>query len=385
MKNKELVLNLASVTVYYIALWFITSILARYSRDIGIDIVGTSLIWSSVYVVSLFLRPLTGYLADRTSSNLSMTIGGVFIFISSLIFLSAGDFSHLLTGRLLQGLGNAFFVSPSAAAVVLAAGELAGMALGLRLMLISFGGIIAPPIAGYIVDTLGYSPVFISSAVLALVIVTINALMVKGTKRAGDVAVSRWGDAINKVVVGMMIISSLTGALLMAILGIVQAHYRDLGYEASIYGYFTMLFAFTGMISRYLAGRLSLRVRPMNIVIGGHLITLASIALLHMMYKAPESFFFASLFGFGLGLSLPPQQLITLSSVPDGAKNRAMSFYSMGTDAGMFIGPLALGYLVSLYGYVTAYIYLTIVPILAIILDILILWVLRCEKVLAKP
>ncbi len=384
MKNKELVLNLASVTVYYIALWFITSILARYSRDIGIDIVGTSLIWSSVYVVSLFLRPLTGYLADRTSSNLSMTIGGVFIFISSLIFLSAGDFSHLLTGRLLQGLGNAFFVSPSAAAVVLAAGELAGMALGLRLMLISFGGIIAPPIAGYIVDTLGYSPVFISSAVLALVIVTINALMVK-KREVGNVVISKWRDAINKVVVGMMIISSLTGALLMAILGIVQAHYRDLGYEASIYGYFTMLFAFTGMISRYLAGRLSLRVRPMNIVIGGHLITLASIALLHMMYKAPESFFFASLFGFGLGLSLPPQQLITLSSVPDGAKNRAMSFYSMGTDAGMFIGPLALGYLVSLYGYVTAYIYLTIVPILAIILDILILWVLRCEKVLAKP
>ncbi len=167
--NRSLIITMVSVIAYFIALWIIASVLARYSRDMGIGIAETSLIWSSISIVSLVLRPIAGHLADKTNSHYSMAIGGIFIAISSILYLITGDFSHLLLGRIIQGFGNAFFISPSVAAVALAAGDLSSVAIGIRSMLISLSGIIAPPLAGgLIVDNWGYPLVFLLASLFGV-------------------------------------------------------------------------------------------------------------------------------------------------------------------------------------------------------------------------
>ncbi len=364
--KRELVISMASVLAYFLALWLIASILARYSRDLGIGIAETSFIWSSISLVSFVLRPVAGHLADKTSSHYSMAIGGIFIALSSAFYLIAGDFSHLLLGRVIQGFGNAFFISPSVAAVAVAAGDLASVAIGMRSMLISLGGIVAPPLAGIIVDNQGYPPVFLLAFLLGLLIFSLNIPEAKHRRIDKEEVKVGWRDAVNRTVILMVLLSALSGVVFMTIGGLLQSQYRDLGYGAIIYGYFAMFSSISGIFSRYLAGRLSVKRDPMKIMVIGYLFMLLSTLGLEVMYIAPESFIVAVVYGFGMGLTIPPQQYITLESVPIPVKNRAIALYSMGGDIGCFAGPIIFGLIVSISGYATSYFYLSIVPLLAI-------------------
>ncbi len=367
MGNRRLTLNLASVALYFLSLWLIASVLARYARDLGIGITEISVIWSVVSLVTVVMRPLTGYLADRWSSNATMLIGSVFSLLSSIIFLNASDFTSLLLGRVVQGFGNSFFIAPSAVAVASSSSSV-GLALGLRSMLISLGGVIGPPVAGLLTDSLGYWAVFSLAAISSLTIALMNVNLKKGG--GGEVRKAGWRDALRSVVLISMSLAALGGAALMVILELVQVHYRDLGYGASIFGYFSMFFGAAGLLSRYLSGRMA-ESRPMTVISLGYGTMLLSLVALSTWYLPPLGYGIAALFGLGLGFTIPAQQYVTIRSVPEGARNRAMALYSMGADVGRFSGPIVMGFVASFSDYSTAYLLTSLFPLASVPLLIL--------------
>ncbi|MDK2373159.1 MAG: MFS transporter [Candidatus Korarchaeota archaeon] len=360
MGDRRLALNLLSVALYFLSLWLIASVLARYARDLGIGLTEISLVWSAVSLITLVMRPLTGYLADRSSSNLTMMVGSILSLLSSIIFLFSSDFASLLMGRVVQGFGNSFFIAPSAVAVASTSSRI-GLALGLRSMLISLGGVLGPPLAGLLADSLGYWAVFSLAAVSSLTIAAMNADLRRGEGN-GKVEQAGWRDAFRGTVLLSMSLAALGGAALMVILELVQVHYRDLGYGASIFGYFSMFFGAAGLISRYLSGRMA-ESRPMAAISLGYGIMLLSLVALSIWYLPPLSYGIAALFGLGLGFTVPAQQYVTIGSVPEGARNRAMALYSMGADVGRFSGPIVMGFIASLLDYSRAYLLTALFPL----------------------
>ncbi|OYT45952.1 MAG: hypothetical protein B6U85_08090 [Desulfurococcales archaeon ex4484_42] len=368
--SRDLLVGLISTGIYFFASQLIMSVLARYSRDLGIDVASTSFVWSLLSLVAFILRPLAGYMADRTNSYLAMSLGCLFMVIAAIMYLFSSSLNELITGRIVQGVAAAYFISPSIAAVATAAGIKAGMALGIRSMLISLTSIVVPPLAGALVDSIGYSPVFIMTALLAGFLVILNALEAKriGFKYVNRSFRSGWREALNKIVALVTITALFNGILFLTLTGILQAHYRDLGYEAKIYGYFMMFFGLSSIVSRYIAGKLSSQKNPALIATIGHIITTASIYMLKHMYYAPLSYIVALIYGFGIGLTIPTQQLLVAYSVPESARNRAVSIYAMGFDLGGFIGPLIYGSIASIYGYIVSYQYLVLIPLVSIAL-----------------
>ena len=370
MKNRgELIASLVSVALYFLALQFIASIIARYSRDLGIDIASTSIIWSSLFLVSFVLRPMVGYIADRISSYFTMCIGSVFLVGASIAYLTSNSFSELLIGRVVQGIGNAFFISPSIAAVATAAGDYAGIALGMRSTIIAISGIVAPPIAGTIVDSIGYYPVFLIAIALSASASILNGIKYRSRYvRKLDSSISLgWRDAINRVVVVSFIAALASGGVFLTISGLLQSHYRDLGYGASIYGYFYMIFGISSTVSRLLAGSLASKKNPAKIAIVGHTIVALSMAMLSKMYTIPLSYVVAIVYGIGIGLTIPTQQLLVISSVSQYVRNRAIAIYAMGFDLGGFIAPIIFGYYIAAnYGYDISYGCIAILPLIAI-------------------
>ena len=367
MGNRRLTLNLTSVALYFLSLWLIASVLARYARDLGIGLTEISVVWSVVSLVTVVMRPITGYLADRWSSNATMLIGSIFSLLSSLIFLNSSDFTSLLLGRVVQGFGNSFFIAPSAVAVASSSSSM-GLALGLRSMLISLGGVLGPPVAGLLADSLGYWAVFSLAAISSLAIAVMNLNL--GPERRDGRAQAGWRDAFQRTVVLTMSLAALGGAALMVILELVQVHYRDLGYGASIFGYFSMFFGAAGLLSRYLSGRLA-ETRPMTVISLGYGTMLLSLLALSAWYEPPLSYGIAALFGLGLGFTVPAQQYVTIRSVPEGARNRAMALYSMGADVGRFSGPIVMGFVASASNYSSAYLLTAAFPLASIPLLIL--------------
>ena len=166
----------------------------------------------------------------------------------------------------------------------------------------------------------------------------------------------------------MMLAALFNGVLFLSLSGVLQAHYRDLGYEAKTYGYYLMLFGLSSTVSRYIAGKLSTQKNPAVIALVGHAITVLAVYMLKEMYLAPSSYVVALVYGFGMGLTVPTQQLIVTSSVPEEVRNRAISIYAMGYDLGGFIGPMVYGYIASAYGYNTSYQYMVLIPLAALML-----------------
>ncbi|RLG76798.1 MAG: hypothetical protein DRO14_03315 [Thermoprotei archaeon] len=369
--SKKLIVGLVSTGMYFLAMQLVMSVLVRYSRDLGISLAGTSFIWSLPNLVAFILRPLAGYIADRTSSYLAMSLGSLFMMAASITYSTSSSFQELLIGRVLQGAGAAYFISPSIAAVATAASEKAGTALGVRSMLISLASIVAPPIAGVVVDSVGYLPVFAIAASLTGVLAVLNVLEAKqsiAARRAGAIPGAGWREALNKVVLMMMLAALFNGVLFLSLSGVLQAHYRDLGYEAKTYGYYLMFFGLSSTVSRYIAGKLSTQKNPAAIALVGHATAVLAVYMLKEMYLAPSSYIVALVYGFGMGLTVPTQQLIVTSSVPEEVRNRAISIYAMGYDLGGFIGPMVYGYIASAYGYNASYQYMVLIPLAALML-----------------
>ena len=365
--SRELTIGLLSTALYFFALQLVSTVLARYSRDLGIGIAGTSLVWSVLFIVSFTLRPLAGYVADKVSSFLAMSLGGLFLAVATMVYIFSRNLSNLIVGRVVQGVASAFFISPSIAAVATAAGEGAGMALGIRSMLVSLTSVITPPFAGALVDSVGYTPVFSISALTACILLTLNISEVRHARNQGVMRrnVGGWRESVNSIVLVAAGASLFNGFLFMSLTGILQAHYRDLGYEAKVYGYFMTLFGISSMLSRYLAGKLSGNKNPALIALLGHAITATSILMLRNMYYVPSSYVVALICGFGMGFTVPSQQLLVAHSVSSNVRNRAISIYAMGFDLGGFIGPLTLGAIASIQGYAVSYQYMIVAPLSA--------------------
>jgi len=290
---------------------------------------------------------------------------------ASITYSTSSSFQELLIGRVLQGAGAAYFISPSIAAVATAASEKAGTALGVRSMLISLASIVAPPIAGVVVDSVGYLPVFAIAASLTGVLAVLNVFEAKRSitaRRAGGIPGAGWREALNKIVIMMMLAALFNGVLFLSLSGVLQAHYRDLGYEAKTYGYYLMFFGLSSTVSRYIAGKLSTQKNPAAIALVGHATAVLAVYMLKEMYLAPSSYIVALVYGFGMGLTVPTQQLIVTSSVPEEVRNRAISIYAMGYDLGGFIGPMVYGYIASAYGYNASYQYMVLIPLAALML-----------------
>ena len=358
-----LLVNYIVISAYFTSLQLIMSVLARYSRDLGISIAETGVIWSLVYLVSFALRPVAGYLADRTSSYFAMALGCSFLAAASVLYSTSSTARDLIIGRVLQGISLAYFISPSIAAVTTAAPSRVGEALGTRSMLISLAGIAAPPIAGYLVDYVGYILVYLLAAAAAAMSASLSIAAAKAGR--GSNAVSRrdvggWREAANKYVLAMMAAVFANGVIFLSISGILQAHYRDIGYEASAYGYFMMLSGVSSMVSRYLAGRSSEKINPAAIALAGYVVTAASVLMLENTYLVPYSYIVAVIYGVGIGMTIPTQQVIVAKAVSESVRNRAMSIYAMGFDLGGFVGPIILSSIASQAGYPITYRYLVL-------------------------
>jgi len=126
------------------------------------------IISSHIFLIALLQNPF-GRLADRYNKFLLVLIGSSVGALALLLTPIARNFWELFFISSIMGLGGAVSM-PSAAAITVEVGQRLGMgvSMGLFNTAMSVGMIVAPLIAGVVMDTLGVKPVFFVAGVISL-------------------------------------------------------------------------------------------------------------------------------------------------------------------------------------------------------------------------
>ncbi len=96
--------------IFYVSfpLSFVAFIFPIYASSIGVKVLEIGLLYSVFTVMTLLIRPIVGYLIEKSGRKPCIFIGVILYTIVNVIYLFANSFSFLLAARVIQGFAASF-------------------------------------------------------------------------------------------------------------------------------------------------------------------------------------------------------------------------------------------------------------------------------------
>ena len=165
---------ISGAVVAVLNLTLMTPALPAVMVDTGVPQTTVQWLTSGYSITEAVVIPLAAYLMGRFSTR-KLFIGGMGIFtLGSITAALAPAFFFILLGRVLQAVATGFMMPMVFSVVLLVVPkENRGTAMGLIGLVIGFAPTIGPPLAGVLVDTMGWREIFIVVAVISALIIVL--------------------------------------------------------------------------------------------------------------------------------------------------------------------------------------------------------------------
>jgi MFS family permease len=327
--------------------------LPAYGRTFGASAFLVGLLVGALAAARVFLDLPSGVLGDRYGNRFMMQTGLGIIALSSAVAVLAFDYWVLLAVRVFEGVGSAFYVTSSLAALAKASPmESRGRAMSTYVGSLLLGLVFGPVLGGAVTVPWGIRAPFAAYAVVASVGMVLIAVLLRaspGTLRTrGTVdwaqtrALFRNRDFV-LVNVGTMSAFFIRGGMIGAILPLfIQLNLGFRQEEAvAITGLLITVSALTSLVTMVPAGILADRVgRKIPFVlslIGIGLLT----PLIFFARTVVDQIVVMAVYGLVLGLH-GPLAAWSADLAPEGSMGTAMGVYRTIGDMGFLLGPLVL-------------------------------------------
>ena len=307
-----------------------------------------------------FMTLVYGALSDRFGRRPILLIGIGLFFLGSVLTASAESVGVLIAGRILQGIGAASGVTLARAIArdVFGPDQLV-RAIGYLTMAYTLGPTIAPPMAGFLSDTLGWRSVFWFAATAGGLIALATFIVLPETHGAAD----RTGGSPYRLLgdvrrlfgnlrfTAFVLQSGFSsGAFFAMAAGSAFLMKDHLGRSGTEFGLYFLFYSAGYWLGNLLSTRLSGRVTIEAMVAGGSIMLVGIAALLAGLMLAdivtPLAIFIP---GFLLTLS----QGMTLPNAQAGAINAVPGLTGTAAGIGMFMQFMGAAIFSLLYGLVS--------------------------------
>ncbi len=373
-----LILLYVNVLLYFIAVGMNESIIARYTAYLGGSPFQVGLIWSTLFLTSILLRTISGYISDSGYRFLMMVLGPAIAGLGAYIIGSSSTLLLLALGRALQGVASAIYIPASiSSASILSTPRTLGRVLGIRSGVISVGFMVGPLISGYLVDLYGYYASFtVISLVFTSTILPVIPLRKHVEVGGGGLSLRLFIDNARivlsyKTLITAIVVTVMYSAVYATISSFLQPVYLEAGLPATSFSLYMTLFNAVGIPAKLIGGALSDRYGPLiPMLFGLSSMTLSIVLLIYYTYP-PLSYVSAILLGLGFSPLIPATQYLALNNIPPRNRGIATGFYAMGFDLGNLIGPLTLGRVAEIIGgYVNVFPILLLFTFTALVVSI---------------
>jgi MFS family permease len=335
-----------------IAVGSVLPVLPRYVRGpLDSTDLAVGVVIGSYAVTGLLLRPVAGRLADTRGRRPTVLIGAVLVSLSGLLYLPHLGIAGLIGARLVLGAGEgALYTAGSAWIVDMAPLERRGRILGLYGLAV-WGGLSVGPLLGEVLlNSSGYTTVWICAAVLPLVGAAI-AIRVPDPFQPLTHAEPHPLIAPEAVRPGLAIALASVGYATLAAFIVLLLDARGIGHGATVFAAFAAMI----VLARLLAGHLPDRYGPAPVAIGAVLVEAGGLVLIAVSHSLLLALVGGMAMGAGFSLLNPSLMLIAVGRVSEAARGATMGTYTAFFDAGVGVGAPLAGLAAALSSYEGAF------------------------------
>lgn len=314
-------------------------------------------------MAALLARPISGKLIDLIGRIPVMVIGASVSFICGTLYLFTSSVVLFLLVRFLHGFSTGF--KPTATMTYVAditPQHKRGEALGLMSLFGSLGMASGPALGSFIRIEWGYTPLFISSALLAiasiLILFGIRETLPTTTQFSPKMLVIKKHEIFEKSVLypGLIMVASVFS--FGTVLTVVPDFTLSLGIENT--GIFFLYLMLASATVRIIAGRASDKYGRVALLKIGLLIQVIGLTLLVFTSNAITLAIAGIIIGFASGINSPTLSAWSADRSPKNALGRGMSTLYIALELGVVLGSYSGGLILNwfdnsaLYAFVIA-------------------------------
>jgi predicted MFS family arabinose efflux permease len=283
----------------------------------------------------------------RIGRRATLAISLVLLGPSALLLTFSAQLATVLGVSGLRGLGFGLAVVVGSAWIAdLVPSARRAEALGLYGATMGVPAIVALPLGVWLVERVGFGPVFVAGAVTALAGLIPLLGLPSGYPSSGPARLGVLGGLRSRTLVGPAVVF----AAIATAAGILVTFLPLAAIQSTVVAPALLVQAVTATFGRWWAGRHDWRGADRLLVAGA--VTAAVGLLAFVLVERPVAVLAgAAAFGLGFGVAQNASLSLMFRSVPDGAYDTASAVWNIAYDAGMGVGAASFGLLVGITGF----------------------------------
>lgn len=370
---------------FFVASFMYFPTLPLYIEARGGSQADISLVIGAAGIMSLFARPVVGWLVDGVGRRAMLMAGTAIAAGASLFLAFAVTLPLIIVGRLFHGAALATVTTAGVTLINdIVPQRRRGEANSYFGMAINIATGLGPPVGAYLViasflrpaeqalsgvmptvmDAGNFSVMFLTGALLALLALLMASLVhdsyhPKGIRRLPSMA----GMFRRETVLPAVLSFSMTVPF-ACVLSLVPLYARDHGLVNP--GLFFTVSSGMMLMIRVVSGRASDRFGRPKVFLPGLALVGISMLVMNAATSPPMLLLAAALYGTGVGTAQPTLMAYAADLAPLQVRGAAMSTFSLGFDLGLSLGAWALGLVATAWGMGGAFLAAGVSPFLGI-------------------
>ncbi|NVI86836.1 MFS transporter [Actinomadura sp. BRA 177] len=364
--TRPLALVFAVTVTSLTGVFLLLSVVPMYAVDGGAGRSGAGLATGALMLTTVLAELALPRLLTRFGYRTVLAVGTLLLALPPIALALSSGPAVIIVASLVRGIGfGVAVVLPNALVAALAPEGRRGEALGLFGITSGAPAVLALPLGVWLADRVGYPPVFIASAVLALAALAVlpgipNRLPTRSPspERPLGVVAGLRSPALLRPAAAFAATAMAAGILITFLPEAVPAG----GVAAA--ALFVQPAATTA--ARWWTGRAGDRIGAARLLLPSVALAAAGIALLFLVPHPAAVFTSMVLFGAGFGVTQNASLAMMYERAPASAYGTVSALWNIGYDGGMGVGGAAFGIAATHTGYPAAFALTAAVIVLAL-------------------